>query len=253
MFQANDTQENYKANTSQHPALNGVNIGDILTITPPEPVIPGEREHLFLVSRLALNGCMGDIIEMENGEITASWDLGVLFNTDEGDLWFLKIDSLGLHYPYEDCHPVEVTNITKAKAPVLEEPKNIIGLFDMYVDSDGDTARYVFIEGDPVCVKLENGDWVDGVYAYEGDRGDVMTLRRKDGTFAGTLTVTDEPKKCRICATSELSDYSKHRATCDGYTEAEVIAYKDSSGRFVDNVERFHADTRTMSQNTAFG
>ena len=71
MPQANDSQENYKANTAQHPALNGVTIGDILTITPPEPVIPGEREHLFLVSRLALNGCVGDIIEMENGEITA--------------------------------------------------------------------------------------------------------------------------------------------------------------------------------------
>lgn len=253
MPQANDTQENYKQNTAQHPALKGVNIGDILTITPPEPVMPGEQEHLFLVSRLALNGCMGDIIEMENGEITASWGLGVLFNTDEGDLWFLKIDSLGLYYADDDCHPVEVTNIVKAKAPILEEPQNIIGLFDMYIDSEGYTDRYVFIEGDPVFVKLESGDTLEDVYAYEGDKGDEMMLRRKDGTFAGTLTVTDECAKCRICATSELSDYPKHRATCDGYSEAKVIAYKDSAGRSVDNVERFQADARTMCQNTAFG
>lgn len=236
----------------RHPSLNGVNIGDILTITPAEPVQPGEREHLFLVTRQALDGCIGDVIEMENGEITASWDLGALITTEEGDLWFLKIDSLGLHYIYEDCHPVEVTNIVKTKTPILEEPQNIIGLFDRYVDSDGGTARYVFIEGDPVFVKLENGDCLDDVYSYESDRGDVMTLQHKDGTFAGTLAVTDEYEECRICTTSEPSDYPKHRANCDGYAEAKVIEYRDNEGRFVGNVERFNAEAPIMCQNMAF-
>lgn len=236
----------------RHPALNGVNIGDILTITPAAPALPGERKHLFLVTRQALDGCIGEVIEMENGEISASWGLGTLITTEEGDLWFLKIDSLGLHYTYEDCHPVEVTNIVKTKAPILEEPQNIIGLFDMYVDGDGDTARYVFIEGDPVFVKLENGDYLEDVYTYEADRGDMMTLRYKDGTFAGTLTVTEEQKKCHICATSEPSDYPKHKANCDGYAEAKVIAYRDNEGRFVDNVERFHAEAPIMCQNMAF-
>lgn len=64
-----------------HPILAEANIGDILTLTPTET---NEIKPIhFRITRPALDGCAGEEVGIENGEITWSSSLGTLIYTEE--------------------------------------------------------------------------------------------------------------------------------------------------------------------------
>lgn len=236
---------------SLHPILTEANIGDILTLTPTET---NEINPIsFRVTRLALDGCWGEVVGVENGEIVWSSSLGVLVYTDKEELVFAELRGWGFTTAYDTCESVEITDVLKTKTPIpQQEPLKCLTVFEGWQYSDGNYWDYLFIEGDPVFVKLENGDSVEGVYSYAD--GDKMELRDNSGNQAGTLLSTRGYIHCRTCASYKTyinkNSYTEHRKTCNGTAWDAVIEYRDAEGRFVDRVADFSGIPGTLWMNT---
>ena len=249
----NTTEQNQppEQQYKNHPILAEANIGDILTLTPTET--DDVKPFYFRVTRPALDGCWGETVGVENGEITWSSSLGVLVYTDKEELVFAELRGWGFTTAYDTCESVEITDVLKTKNPIpLQEPLKCLIVFEGWQYSDGNYWEYLFIEGDPVFVKLENGDSVEGVYSYVD--GDKMELRDSGGNQAGTLLSIKGYIHCRTCASYEncanKNGYTEHRKTCNGTAWDAVIEYRDAEGRFVDRVADFSGIPSTLWMNT---
>lgn len=236
---------------SLHPILAEANIGDILTLTPAET---DEINPIsFRVTRLASDGCWGEVVGVENGEIVWSSSLGALVYTDKEELVFAELRGWGFTTAYDTCESVEITDVLKTKNPIpQQEPLKCLTVFEGWQYSDGNYWDYLFIEGDPVFVKLENGDSVEGVYSYSD--GDKLELRDNSGNQAGTLLSTKGYIHCRTCASYKnyinKNSYTEHRKTCNGTAWDAVIEYRDAEGRFVDRVADFNGSPSVLWKNT---
>lgn len=234
-----------------HPILTEVNIGDILALTPTET--DDVKPFYFRVNRLALDGCAGEEVGVENGEITWSSSLGTLIYTEEEELWFLEGSGWGFNSDNDIREPVEITDVLKTETPITQqEPLKCIGIFDGWEHSDDTFWNYVFFEGDPVFVKLENGDCIENTYTY-GD-GNKMELRDSSGKTVGTLISTRGYTHCQTCATLKnrvnKNGYAEHRETCNGTAWDAVIEYRDAGGRFVDRVTCLNGSPSVLWNNT---
>lgn len=234
-----------------HPILAAANIGDILTLTPTET---DEIKPIhFRITRPALDGCAGEEVGVENGEITWSSSLGTLIYTEEEELWFLEGSGWGFNSDNDIREPVEITDVLKTETPITQqEPLKCISVFDGWEHSDDTFWNYVFFEGDPVFVKLENGVCIENVYSY-GD-WDKMELRDSNGNQVGTLLSTRGNTRCRTCASYEnrvnKNGYAEHRKTCNGTAWDAIIEYRDAEGRFVDRVTRLSGIPSVLWENT---
>lgn len=235
-----------------HPILTEVNIGDILALTPTET--DDVRPFYFRVNRLALDGCAGEEVGVENGEIKWSSSQGTLIYTEEEEeLWFLEESGWGFNSDMDIREPVEITDVLKTETPITQqEPLKCIGIFDGWEYSDDTFWNYVFFEGDPVGVRLENGNRLKDAHAY-GD-GDKMELRDSSEKTIGTLLSTRGYIHCRTCATLKnrvnKNGYAEHRKTCNGTAWDAVIEYRDAEGRFIDRVADFNGSPSVLYVNT---
>lgn len=234
-----------------HPILAEANIGDILTLTPTET--DDVKPLYFRVTRPALDGCAGEEVGVENGEITWSSSLGTLIYTEEEELWFLEGSGWGFNSDNDIREPVEITDVLKTETPITQqEPLKCIGIFDGWEYSDDTFWNYIFFEGDPVTVWLENGNHLEDAHSY-GD-GDKMELCDSSGKTLGTLLSTRGYTHCRTCATLKnrvnKNGYAEHRETCNGTAWDAVIEYRDAEGRFIDRVTRLNGSPSVLWNNT---